>query len=95
MVVGILEVVLYLHDNDSLTGKRAVVRSTKRRVQAKFNLSLSACDEHAPSKRITLGAPPIGAHRDHVDRCLREVSTFIDQLGLAESGDQAYHFETY
>ena len=95
MVVGILEVVLYLHDNDSLKGKRSVVRSIKRRVQDKFNVSIAECDDLDDWKRITLGVAQIGTDRAHVDRCLREVSSFIDQLGLAESGDQAYHFETY
>ena len=95
MVVGVLELVLYLHENHSLKGKRSVVRSVTRRVRDKFNVTIAECDDHDNWQRITLGIAQVGNDRDHVDRCLREVSTFIDALGLAETGPEAYHFENY
>ena len=95
MVVGVLELVLYLRDNHSLKGKRSVVRSVTRRVRDKFNVTIAECDDQDNWQRIILGVAQVGNDRDHVDRCLREVATFIDGLGLAESGPEAYHFENF
>ena len=95
MVIGILELILYLPENRSLKGKRAVVRSLKARVRNKFNVSIAECDDLDSWQKISLGIAQIGNDRTHVDRCLREVSGFVTVLGLAEAGEESYHFETY
>ena len=95
MVVGILRLTLYLPENHSLKGKRAVLRSIKSRVQAKFNVSVAEVDEQDTWQTIVLGVAQIGHDRDHVDRCLRGVSEFIGALGLAEPGRETYEFSNY
>ncbi len=95
MVVGVLRLVLYLPENCSLKGKRGVVRSIKRRVGNKFNVSIAECDDHDNWQRITLGIAQIGNQRDHVDRSLREVAVFVAGLGLAEAGEERYDFDNY
>jgi len=95
VVVGILELILYLPENHSLKGKRSVLRAIKARVSNKFNVSVAECDDHDNWQRITLGIAQIGNERDHVDRCLREVSEFIAGLGLAEAGRESYEFTNY
>jgi len=37
----------------------------------------------------------IGNERDHVDRALREVSAFVQGLGLAEPGEESYELENF
>ena len=95
MVVGVLRYTLYLPENHSLKGKRAVLRSIKSRVQAKFNVSVAEVDAQDSWQTIVLGVAQIGNERDHVDRCLREVSEFIGTLGLAEPGRETYEFTNY
>ncbi|TFH23312.1 MAG: DUF503 domain-containing protein [Myxococcales bacterium] len=95
MVVGVLRIVLYLPENHSLKGKRGVVRSIKARVSNKFNVSVAECDDLDSWKRITLGVAQIGNERDHVDRALREVSAFVQGLGLAEPGEESYELENF
>lgn len=95
MVVGVLELVLYLPDNHSLKGKRGVVRSIKARVRNKFNVTIAECDDLDNWQRITLGVAQIGNERTHVDRCLREVAEFVSGLGLAQPGEEAYHFDNF
>jgi uncharacterized protein YlxP (DUF503 family) len=95
LVVGVLELTLYLPENHSLKGKRAVLRSIKSRVQAKFNVSVAEVEAHDIWQTIVLGVAQIGNDRDHVDRCLREVSEFIGGLGLAEPGREEYEFTNY
>jgi len=95
MVVGILRLDLYLPDNHSLKGKRSVLRSIKARVANKFNVSVAECDNQDSWQSITLGIAQIGNDRDHVDRSLREVATFVAGLGLAEAGEETYYFDNY
>ena len=95
MVVGVLQLTLYLPENHSLKGKRAVLRSIKSRVQAKFNVSVAEVDQHDTWQTIVLGVAQIGNERDHVDRCLREVSEYIGSLGLAEPGRETYELTNY
>lgn len=95
MVVGVLQLTLYLPENHSLKGKRAVLRSVKSRVQAKFNVSVAEVAEQDTWQTIVLGVAQIGNDRAHVDRCLREVSEFITSLGLAEPGREEYEFTNY
>lgn len=95
MVVGVLRLTLYLPENHSLKGKRSVVRSVKSRVQAKFNVSVAEVAEQDSWQTIVLGVAQVGNDRDHVDRCLREVSDFVTFLGLAEPGREAYEFTNF
>jgi len=95
LVVGVLRIVLYLPENHSLKGKRGVIRSIKARVSNKFNVSIAECDDHDNWQRVTLGVAQIGNERDHVDRALREVSAFVQGLGLAEPGEESYELENF
>jgi len=95
VVVGVLRLVLYLPENHSLKGKRSVLRSIKQRVVNKFNVSIAECEDHDSWQRVTLGIAQIGNERDHVDRSLRTVADFVMALGLAELGEETYHFDNY
>ncbi len=95
MVVGVLRLTLYLPENRSLKGKRSVVRAIKARVGNKFNVSVAECDDNDNWQKISLGIVQVGNDRSHVDRCLREVATFVASLGLASEGKEAYEFDNY
>jgi uncharacterized protein YlxP (DUF503 family) len=95
MVVGVLRLELLLHDNHSLKGKRSVLRTIKARVQNKFNVSIAECDDHDLWQRATLGVSQVGTDQPHVDSCLREVVRFIDELQLAELGEERLEFLHY
>lgn len=95
LVVGVLELTLYLPENHSLKGKRAVLRSIKARVRDRFNVSVAEVDHQDSWQTIVIGIAQVGNERDHVDRCLREVSDFVGSLGLAEPGRETYEFTNY
>ena len=95
MVVGVLRLELLLPENHSLKGKRSVLRTIKARVQNKFNVSIAECEDHDLWQRATLGVSQVGADRGHVDTCLRAVVRFIDELQLAELGDERIEFLHY
>ena len=95
MVVGVLRLELLLHDNHSLKGKRSVLRTIKARVQNKFNVSIAECDDHDLWQRATLGVSQVGTDEPHVDSCLRAVVRFIEELQVAEVGEERIEFLHY
>jgi hypothetical protein len=95
MVVGVLRLELRLPETHSLKGKRSVIRSIKARVQQKFNVSIAECEDHDLWQRAVMGVSQVGADQPHVDRCLREVVSFIDDLQLAELGEERVEFLHY
>ncbi|HXJ33920.1 MAG TPA: DUF503 domain-containing protein [Candidatus Eisenbacteria bacterium] len=95
MVVGVLRLELRLPETHSLKGKRSVLRSIKARVQQKFNVSIAECEDHDLWQRAILGVSQVGPDQPHVDRCLREVVMFIDDLQLAELGEERVEFLHY
>ena len=95
MVVGVLRLELLLPENHSLKGKRSVLRTIKARVQNKFNVSIAECEDHDLWQRATLGVSQVGADQGHVDTCLREVVRFIDDLQIAELGEERVEFLHY
>ena len=95
MVVGVLRLELRLPETHSLKGKRSILRSIKARVQQKFNVSIAECEEHDLWQRAILGVSQVGPDQPHVDRCLREVVSFIDDLQLAELGEEQLEFLHY
>ena len=95
MVVGVLRLELLLPENHSLKGKRSVLRAIKARVRDKFNVSIAECDDHDLWQRATLGVSQVGADQPHVDSCLREVVKFVEDLQLAELGEEQIEFLHY
>jgi uncharacterized protein len=95
MVVGVLRLELLLPENHSLKGKRSVLRAIKSRVQNKFNVSIAECEDHDLWQRATLGVSQVGAEQPHVDACLREVVRFIDDMQIAELGEERVEFLHY
>jgi uncharacterized protein len=95
MVVGVLKLTLFLPENHSLKGKRGVLKKIKARVGDKFNVSIAECDAHDLWQRAVLGISQVGPEKGHVDACLREVIRFIDEMQVAELGDEELDFVHY
>jgi uncharacterized protein YlxP (DUF503 family) len=95
VVVGVLRLELYIPENHSLKGKRSVLRAIKSRVRDKFNVSIAETDDHDLWQRAVLGVAQVGADQPHADACLREVASFIEDLHLAELGEQRIEFLHY
>lgn len=87
MVVGVLELTIFLPENHSLKGKRGVVRKIKARVANTFNVSIVEADAHDLWQRAVLGIVRAGTDVGEVDGALRQVVRFIDDLGVAEVGE--------
>jgi uncharacterized protein YlxP (DUF503 family) len=93
MVVGICSVELRLPGNDSLKGKRSVVRRIKERVKNTFNVSVAEVADLDTLQRAGLGIAFVSNDASHVHSTLSKVVNFIDRLYLAELVD--YHIEVW
>jgi len=88
VVVGVLRLTLFLPENHSLKGKRGVLRKIKARVSNTFNVSIAECDAHDLWQKAVLGICQIGADEPYVDGALRQVVRFIEDMHVAEVGDE-------
>jgi len=86
MVVGTVKIELYLHETQSLKGKRKIVKSMVDKVKHRFNVSIAEIGSNDKWQKIELGISAVGNDRRHIDSSLSNVSSFLDSLYLAERG---------
>jgi uncharacterized protein YlxP (DUF503 family) len=89
MVVGTLKIILHLHDNHSLKGKRKVVKSMVGKVKHKFNVSIAEVGSNDKWQRIELGVSAVGNDRRHIDSSLSNILDYMETLYLAEIVDSS------
>jgi uncharacterized protein YlxP (DUF503 family) len=88
MHVGVARVALHLADNESLKGKRMVVRSVVQRVRNRFNVAIAEVDTQDAREVATLGIVCVSEDRRHSNEMLDKVVHFIESERLdAEVGD--------
>ena len=84
MVVGMMKIILHVHDNRSLKGKRKVVRSMVDKVKHKFNVAIAEVGSNDKWQKIELGVSAVGNDRRHIDTSLNTVLSYLESLYLAE-----------
>ena len=84
MIVGTCWVKLFLNENNSLKGKRRVVKSIKDRIRRKFNVSIAEVDSHDDWKNIVLGIAIVSNDQKFINKVLDDVINSIDFMHLAE-----------
>ena len=78
MTVGTCRVELRLAGNDSLKGKRRVVKSLKDRIRGRFNVSVAEVDRLDEWQRATLGIVCVSNNSRLVDETLTKVVNLIE-----------------
>ena len=77
MHVGICQVELRLPENQSLKGKRQVVKSIIARLQNTYKVSVAEVDNQELWQLTTLGIACVSNQRRHADDTLSNVVRFI------------------
>ena len=93
MVIGACSIDLHIPGNESLKGKRSVVRRIKERVRNTFNVSVAEVEDLDKLQRVGLGVAFVSNDVSHVHSTLSKVVNFIDHLYVAEIID--YHIEVW
>ena len=76
--VGVARVTLQLAENDSLKGKRMVVKSVVQRVRNRFNVAIAEVDTQDAWELITLGIVCVSDDPRHANEMLSKVVDFIE-----------------
>ena len=77
MNVGVCRIELRLPENQSLKGKRQVIKSIIARVQSKYRVSVGEVANQDLWQVATLGIACVSNHRRHADDTLSSVVRFI------------------
>ena len=87
MNLGYCSLRFFLHGNNSLKGKRKVIRAIKDRLKNKFNVSVAEVGDQDVWQNIHLGIAAVNADAQYLDGLLKQVVNFVDNMHLAEMTD--------
>ena len=87
MVIGCCSIKLYLHGNNSLKGKRRVVRAIKDRLKNDFNVSIAEVGDQDVWQSLHIGISAVSSNRPYMDGLMSKVVDAIDRMNLAEIVD--------
>lgn len=90
MIIGILQVDLFISDCRSLKEKRMLLKSLKTRLRNNFNVAVSELDHHEKWQRASIGAASIGNQKKPIDAMLARVVQFIEH----EKGIEIIEYST-
>lgn len=77
MLVGLLTIHIHLQGNDSLKGKRRVVKSLIERLRGRFNVSVSEVAAQDRLQLAVVGAAVISSDGSHLNEQLDKIVNFI------------------
>jgi len=77
MNVGVCRISLRLPENQSLKGKRRVLKSITTRVRSKFNVSVAEVDDQNLWQRATLGVCYISNDKRYTNAVLSKIVDLI------------------
>ena len=87
MVVGALNMTLFLPEGNNLKSKRKVVRSILDRTRAKFNVAAAEVGANDLWQRLELGFAVCANQTGHAEKQMEEILRFVERLALAEVMD--------
>ena len=79
MIVGVLEIEIYLHGCRSLKEKRMVIRSVKDSISKKFNVSVAEIDFLDKWQRASMAFAKVSNSRSHTEEVLQKIFQLLDK----------------
>lgn len=78
MNIGVCKLSLRLPENESLKGKRQVLKSITTRVKDRYNVSIAEVDDQDLWQLVTLGITCVSESAQHANQVLSKVVDFIE-----------------
>ncbi|MGB9667878.1 MAG: DUF503 domain-containing protein [Thermosulfidibacteraceae bacterium] len=78
MIVGTLQIVIEIPCNNTLKGKRRVLKGLMERIRGRFNVSVSEVGNQDAHQIATIGIACVGTDKGVVDSMLQEVISFVE-----------------
>jgi uncharacterized protein len=95
MVVGSIRLTIRLHGCRSLKEKRSPKQRISQRIRNRFKVAVSEVDTQDVWNELTLGVATVGPDRGPVERALRDVADFVEELGYGELIEEILEIERY
>ena len=89
MIVGILELQLFIPEANSLKSKRQALKSLKDKIRRKFNVSIAEIDSNDKWQRATLGAACVSSDKRLLNSVLSKVVNLVEAQHSVELVDYA------
>lgn len=83
MVVGVLRLTLMIPDNNSLKGKRKVVKQLIERTRNRFAVAINETDHQDSHRQAEIGLAAVGNDRRVINSVLDKAVDYIESLGTA------------
>ena len=80
MHIGICVIQFRMPENDTLKGKRRVLRSLVSRVRSRFNVSIAEVDDNDRRKLLTLGVTCVSNDPRHANEVLSRVVAYVQDI---------------
>jgi hypothetical protein len=84
MVVGICQLDLYLYGNNSLKGKRQILRHIIDRTKSRFNVSIAEVGDNDLWQSAKIGFSLVGNDSRVINSKLDKIKGFIENMNAAE-----------
>lgn len=92
MIVAVARLTLALHDNNSLKGKRKVVRSLVEKVRHRFDAAIAEVEDQDKWQRAKIGVALVGNDSTLLRSRLDQIMLFMENQHLAEIIDFQVEF---
>ena len=79
MHIGLCRIRFRLPENETLKGKRQVIKSIMARVQNKFNVSVAEIDDNEVWQMATIGVACVSNDSRHANEILSHVVDFVNE----------------
>ena len=79
MTIGILRLVLFIHESNSLKDKRMVLHSLKARLRSNFNVAVTQIGDQDKWQKSILALVGVEKDTKNMNRTLSQVINFIER----------------
>ena len=84
MTIGILKLILFIQDSNSLKQKRMVLHSLKARLRNNFNIAVTQIADQDKWQKSTLAIAGIEKNRRKMDSRLSQIINFVEGFARVE-----------
>ena len=84
MIVAVARLILIIHDNNSLKGKRKVVKSLIEKVRHRFDAAIAEVEDQDKWQKAQLGVALVGNDAKLLEARLSQIMQFVENQHLAE-----------
>jgi len=84
MTIGILKLLLFIPESNSLKDKRMVLHSLKAKMRNKFNVAITQIGDEDKWQKATLAIVGVEKDKRHMNSVLSEIINFVENFNSAE-----------